>query len=338
MAAFTTIAAATVSIGGSVAKGFLAGDAAKTAARESGRLRLEQDQLEKESVAKLEQNFYDAVRATTDVYDKQLERGNVMGAQILEAVQEGDQRGVAAGSGKVKQVQDATLGATADKFAKQKLDIDMARAEAGERSASEIAALQDDRAAAAGLKADALTAQADELRGQSTGAFIDAGVSALKTGVSLAGSIQGKAADKAAETLAESEGISIDEARSQISKYTGKEVRQFNRGDISAIDVSNRSNVTESVPSPESINTNNDISIGEGIAGVSNNGISIGESIAGVSNAPVDTSIQEMLFNFFNQQKKKEEEKAVYDFNKVIDSFKSGNYLTDLTDNMFNNG
>jgi hypothetical protein len=245
---------------------------------------------------------------------------------------------VAAAAGKVKQVQDATLGATADKFAKQKLDIDMARAEAGERSASEIAALQDDRAAAAGLKADALTAQADELRGQSTGAFIDAGVSALKTGVSLAGSIQGKAADKAAETLAESEGISIDEARSQISKYTGKEVRQFNRGDISAIDVSNRSNVTESVPSPESINTNNDISIGEGIAGVSNNGISIGESIAGVSNAPVDTSIQEMLFNFFNQQKKKEEEKAVYDFNKVIDSFKSGNYLTDLTDNMFNNG
>ena len=49
MAAFTTIAAATVSIGGSVAKGFLAGDAAKTAARESGRLRLEQEQLEKES-------------------------------------------------------------------------------------------------------------------------------------------------------------------------------------------------------------------------------------------------------------------------------------------------
>jgi hypothetical protein len=338
MGLFTTIAAATVSIGGSVAKGALAGDAAKTAARESGRLRLEQEQLEKESVARLEQNFYDAVRATTDVYDKQLERGNVMGAQILETAQEGDQRGVAAAAGKVKQVQDATLGATADKFAKQKLDIDMARAEAGERSASEIAALQDDRAAAAGLKADALTAQADELRGQSTGAFIDAGVSALKTGVSLAGSIQGKAADKAAETLAESEGISIDEARSQISKYTGKEVRQFNRGDISAIDVSNRSNVTESVPSPESINTNNDISIGEGIAGVSNNGISIGESIAGVSNAPVDTSIQEMLFNFFNQQKKKEEEKAVYDFNKVIDSFKSGNYLTDLTDNMFNNG
>ena len=72
MAAFTTIAAATVSIGGSIAEGAIAGDAAKVAARESGRLRLEQERLEKESVARLEQNFYSAVRATTDVYDRQL--------------------------------------------------------------------------------------------------------------------------------------------------------------------------------------------------------------------------------------------------------------------------
>ena len=323
MAAFTTIAAATVAIGGSVAKGVLAGDAAKTAAREAGRLKLEQENLEKESVARLEQNFYDAVRATTDVYDKQLERGNVMGAQILESVQEGDQRGVAAAAGKVKQVQDATLSDTADKFAKQKLDIDMARAKAGEMSASEIAALQDDRAAAAGLKADALEAQADQLRGQSTGAFIDAGVSALQAGVSLAGSIQGKAGNKAAEKLAASEGISIDDARSQISKYTGKEIRQFNRGDISAIDVSGRSNITGDVSVPEDI--------------VVNNTQTVGESIAGVSNTPVNTSIEAMLFDFFNQQKKKEEEKAVYDFNKVLNSFKTGDYLSDLTDNMFEN-
>ena len=326
MAAFTTIAAATVSIGGSVAKGALAGDAAKTAAREAGRLRLEQEQLEKESVARLEQNFYDAVRATTDVYDKQLERGNVMGAQILETAQEGDQRGVAAAAGKVKQIQDATLSDTADKFAKQKLDIDMASAKAGEMSASEIAAFQDDRAASAGLKADALTAQADQLRGQSTGAFIDAGVAALKTGVKVAGSVQGAKADKAAETLAQKEGISIDEARSQISKYTGKEVRQFNRGDISAIDVSNRSNVTESVPLPE----NN----------VVKNTQTVGESIAGVSNTPVDTSIEAMLFNFINEYKKKQEaeEASVYDFDKVLNSFKNGNYLSGLTDNTFNNG
>ena len=320
MAAFTTIAAATVSIGGSVAKGALAGDAAKTAAREAGRLRLEQDRLEQESIARLEQNFYDAVRATTDVYDKQLERGNVMGAQILEAVQEGDQRGVAAAAGKIKQVQDATLSDTADKFAKQKLEIDMARAKAGEMSASEIAALQDDRAAAAGLKADALTAQADQLRGQSTGAFIDAGVSALQTGVALAGSIQGKAGDKAAETLAQKEGISIDEARSQISKYTGKEIRQFNRGDISAIDVSNRSNVTGSVPSPETNITNNTQTIGENIAGVStapqNN-----ENIMTFNGMNVNMNEILDIYNFQQERKSLQENKSVYDFNNVVNSF-----------------
>lgn len=320
MAGFTTIAAATISIGGSVAKGALAGDAAKTAAREAGRLRLEQDRLEQESIARLEQNFYDAVRATTDVYDKQLERGNVMGAQVLEAVQEGDQRGVAAAAGKIKQVQDATLSDTADKFAKQKLEIDMARAKAGEMSASEIAALQDDRAAAAGLKADALTAQADQLRGQSTGAFIDAGVSALKTGVSLAGSIQGKAGDKAAEQLSASEGISIDDARSQISKYTGKEIRQFNRGDISSIDVSGRSNVTGAVSTPKTNITNDTQTIGENIAGFSvapqNN-----ENI--VSFNGMDVNMNEIFDIYKAQQDKKnlQENKSVYDFNNVLNSF-----------------
>ena len=323
MSAFTTIAAATVSIGGSIAKGALAGDAAKVAAREAGRLRLEQEQLEKESVARLEQNFYDAVRATTDVYDKQLERGNVMGSQILEAVQEGDQRGVAAAAGKVKQLQDASISDTADKFAKQKLDIDMARAKAGEMSASEIAALQDDRAAAAGLKADALTAQADQLRGQSTGAFIDAGVSALQTGVSVVNSLKGKAANKAAENLAASKGISIDDARSQISKYTAKEIRDFNKGDISAIDVSGRSNLPGAI--------NSDKSIGEKIAStVSSNGNqTLGENIAGVSTTPqnmvningLNVDLNSILA--LAQDKKEQEGKSVYDFNNVLNSFSS---------------
>ena len=187
MGMFTTIAAATVAIGGSVAKGVIAGDAATTSAREAGRLNLEKDRLEKEAVADLEQNFYDALRANTDVYDKQLQTGNAMGAQIIEAVQEGDQRGVAAGAGKVKQVQDATLSATADKFAAEKSEIDKLKAAAGEASAEEIAGLKDDRAAAAGVQADALTQQASDLRGQATGAFIDAGVSALSTTASLMG-------------------------------------------------------------------------------------------------------------------------------------------------------
>ena len=229
MAAFTTIAAATVSIGGSVAKGIIAGDAATDSARQAGRLNLEKDRLEKEAVADLEQNFYDALRANTDIYDKQLQTGNAMGAQILEAVQEGDQRGVAAGAGKVKQVQDATLGATADKFAAEKSEIDKLKAAAGEASAAEIAALKDDRAAAAGVQADALTQQASDLRGQATGAFIDAGVSALSTTASLisAKNATGKAAQKLVDSGAYG---SLSEATKSLEGMDNKTLRAIAKG------------------------------------------------------------------------------------------------------------
>ena len=229
MAAFTTIAAATVSIGGSVAKGIIAGDAATDSARQAGRLNLEKDRLEKEAVADLEQNFYDALRANTDIYDKQLQTGNAMGAQILEAVQEGDQRGVAAGAGKVKQVQDATLGATADKFAAEKSEIDKLKAAAGEASAAEIAALKDDRAAAAGVQADALTQQASDLSGQATGAFIDAGVSALSTTASLisAKNATGKAAQKLVDSGAYG---SLSEATKSLEGMDNKTLRAIAKG------------------------------------------------------------------------------------------------------------
>ncbi len=200
MAAFTTIAAATVAVGGSAAKGFLAGDAAKVAAREAGRLEIEQERLQEESVARLEQNFYDAVRATTDIYDKQLQLANVQGSQLLEAAQEGDQRGVAATAGKVKQVQDVGMGAVADKMAMQKLNIDMKRAQASETDAARIAALQDDRAAAAGLEAKAKRSESDQLKAASTGAFIDAGISALNAGISAFGGAEGKAVDALVES------------------------------------------------------------------------------------------------------------------------------------------
>ena len=228
MAAFTTIAAATVSIGGSVAKGILAGDAATDAARQAGRLNLEKDRLEKEAVADLEQNFYDALRANTDIYDKQLQTGNAMGAQILEAVQEGDQRGVAAGAGKVKQVQDATLGATADKFAAEKSEIDKLKAAAGEASAEEIAALKDDRAAAAGVQADALTQQASDLSGQATGSFIDAGVSALGVAANLMGK---NAMGKAAQKLVDSGKYStLSEATKSLGGLDNKALRAIAKG------------------------------------------------------------------------------------------------------------
>ena len=314
MAAFTTIAAATVSIGGSLAKGALAGDAATTAAREAGRLRVEQDRLEQESVARLEQNFFDEVRATTDVYDKQLQQGNVMGAQILEAVQEGDQRGVAAAAGKVKQVQDATLGATADKFAKQKLDIDMARAKAGEMSASEIAALQDDRAAAAGLQADALDSQADQLRGQATGAFIDAGVSTLQAGVSLAGSVSAGKDAKAAEKLAADKGISIDDANIEISKYSNKERRGFMKEGGTAIDVSGRSNV------PGQSNVSSITPNTQTVTPTANTSMSV--------NNPFGVS--DDLYNSIRAYQSKQNDKSVNDFNTVLENIKDPNYFGSL--------
>lgn len=218
MAAFTTIAAATVAIGGSAAKGFLASDASSDAARAAGRFRVQQEELEKESVARLEANYYDAVRATTDVYDKQLQLANQQGAQILEAAQEGDQRGVGATAGKVKQVMDATSGAIADKYADQKIEIDLKRAQASETDAAEIAKLFDDRAAAAGVKADALTQQADQLSGQATGAFIDAGVSALSAGVTAFGGLGGmkNKMGKAADALSKSTGMDRAAALKQI--------------------------------------------------------------------------------------------------------------------------
>ena len=228
MGAFTTIAASTVSIGGSLIKGIIAGDAATDSARQAGRLNLEKDRLEKEAVADLEQNFYDALRANTDIYDKQLQTGNAMGAQILKTVQEGNQRGVGAGAGKVKLIQDATLGTTADKFAGEKSEIDKLKAAAGEASAEEIAALKDDRAAAAGVKADALTQQASDLKGQATGAFIDAGVSALGVGANLMGK---NAMGKAAQKLVDSGKYStLSEATKALDGIDNKALRAISKG------------------------------------------------------------------------------------------------------------
>ena len=191
MAAFTTIAAGVASVAGPAVKGILANDASKEASRMAGRLGLEKERLEEESVAQLEQNFLDAVKVQSDVYDKAIQASTVAGSTIVEAAREGDQRGVSATAGKVSAVQDQTLTGLADNFAQQKTEIDLARAQAGERSASEIAALQDDRAAAAGVKADALTQQADNLKGQATGAFINAGVSALNKSVKAFGGFGG---------------------------------------------------------------------------------------------------------------------------------------------------
>lgn len=231
MAAFTTIAAATVAVGSSVAKGIFAGDAAKTAARQAGRFELEKKQLEEESIAKLEQNFLDEVRVATDIYDRKLQQDNVTGATIIEAAQEGDQRGVAATAGKVKAATDMQTDKTAEKFADQKLNIDLARAAADEKSAEEIAALMDDRAAAAGVKADALNQQAADLKGQATSSFLDAGVSALQIGIGAFGGMAGgkNAQGKAADALSKSSGISRSDALKQVAGLSRNELRNIRK-------------------------------------------------------------------------------------------------------------
>ena len=231
MAAFTTIAAATVAVGSSVAKGIFAGDAAKTAARQAGRFELEKKQLEEESIAKLEQNFLDEVRVATDIYDRKLQQDNVTGATIIEAAQEGDQRGVAATAGKVKAATDMQTDKTAEKFADQKLNIDLARASADEQSAEEIAALMGDRAAAAGVKADALNQQAADLKGQATSSFLDAGVSALQIGIGAFGGMAGgkNAQGKAADALSKSSGISRSDALKQVAGLSRNELRNIRK-------------------------------------------------------------------------------------------------------------
>jgi len=252
MAAFTTIAAATVAVGGQAAKGFLAGDAAKDAARAAGRLEIEQERLEQESVARLEQNFYDAIRATTDIYDKQLQLSNVQGSQILEAAQEGDQRGVAATAGKVKQVQDVGTGQIADKMAMQKLGIDMKRAEASEMDAARIAALQDDRAAAAGLEAKAKRNEADELSAASTGAFIDAGVSALKAGIGAFGGAEGRAAQKLVDS---GEAGNLTDATNMVDGLGNKALRQISKsGTMTGLASKAGNNLDPQLPQLQSFN------------------------------------------------------------------------------------
>lgn len=334
MAAFTTIAAATVAIGGSAAKGFLAKDASADAARAAGRFRIQQEELEKQSIARLEANFYDAVRATTDVYDKQLQLANAQGSQILEAAQEGDQRGISATAGKVKQVQDATSGAIADKYAQQKLDIDMKRAEADEMDGARIAAMFDDRAAAAGVKADALTQQADQLSGQATGAFIDAGVSALSAGVTAFGGLGGmkNKLGKAADSLAKSTGMDRAAALKQIEGL-GLDKKGLdgiiNSGALPSVSTETvTTDVVDTTNTPDTRQYDN-FTDPDSPAGVKTASIGAGQF-------DVNTFINSPEYKEFLAKKKAEEEEGVSDFMKIVDGFGTGGRFSKIMGDIFN--
>jgi hypothetical protein len=221
--------AAGVAVGGQLAKGFIARDASKEAARMAGRLNIQKEQLEQEAVSRLETNYYDALRATTDVYDKQLQTANAITGQIVEKAAEGDQRGLVATAGKVKQGADATTGLIADKYAGQQLDIEGKRAQAAETDAARIAMMFDDRAQAAGVKADALTQQSDDLKGKATGSFINAGTSALAVGLQAFGGLAGmkNAQGKAVKSLLDSGAAKNDaEALKIIDGYSKDQLKQ----------------------------------------------------------------------------------------------------------------
>lgn len=236
MAAFTTIAAATVSIGSSVAKGFFAGDAASTASRQAGRLNLEKEKLEEEAVAKLEQDFYENVKVSKDIVNRQLQQDNVTGATIIEAAQEGSQRGVAATAGKVKMATDVATDKTAKEFVDKQLQIDMAQAAANEKDASTIAGFYDDRAAAAGVKADALTKAASDLEGQAAGNFLNAGVSALSAGITAFGGLAGgkNAQAKAAQSLVDESGgtLTMTDAMGKVKGMSNSQLRDIRNSGV----------------------------------------------------------------------------------------------------------
>ncbi len=319
MAAFTTIAAVTVAVGSSVAKGIFAGDAAKTAARQAGRFELEKKQLEEESIAKLEQNFLDEVRVATDIYDRKLQQDNVTGATIIEAAQEGDQRGVAATAGKVKAATDMQTDKTAEKFADQKLNIDLARAAADEKSAEEIAALMDDRAAAAGVKADALNQQAADLKGQATSSFLDAGVSALQIGIGAFGGMAGgkNAQGKAADALSKSSGISRSDALKQVAGLSRNELRNIRKtGVMPTVTPTSATTPTVAPTTATSL-----------------------PSVGGVPNLNINSLMEQYLQTpegqAYLQQQQQKEAGALADFNKILGGYGDfnsfGNLLSQFT-------
>ena len=251
MAAVTSIVMATVAVGGAVYKGVQAGNAATVAAREAGNLRVEQDKLEKEAIASLDQDFYEAVRVNTDIYDKALEVSNVKGAELVQAAQEGDQRGIAATAGKVKEIEQAGLGALSDKFSQDKTNIDLARAKAQEMSAAEIAAMQDDRAAAAGVRSDALMAQSDKLKGDAIDNFVAAGTTAITKGVEISDEISGLKAQGAIDKLVAG-GKTVVEAQKIVTEQSKRNTSLYNSGkmDINAF-TGNKINQNTTVEAPQ---------------------------------------------------------------------------------------
>ena len=96
-------------------------------------------------------------------------------------------------------------------------------------SAAEIAAMQDDRAAAAGLRSDALMAQSNKLKGDAIDNFVAAGTTAITQGVEISDEISGLKAQGAIDKLVAG-GMTIPEAQKVVTLQSKKNTRLYNSG------------------------------------------------------------------------------------------------------------
>ncbi len=191
MAAITS---AVLSIGSMAYKGFSAIDAAKSQSREAGRLEEESLELERQALADLEQNRLEAVQVPMQIFDTTNELQTLDGSTILEAAVEGDQRGVAATSGKIKATQDSARTEARDTMAKIQMDLDLQTAKEGNRKGELVSGLKDERAIEKSLEADAMEANANALSASGTQDLVSAGVGAFSAVNTAFGSKAGKAA------------------------------------------------------------------------------------------------------------------------------------------------
>ena len=176
MAAITS---AVLSIGSMAYKGFSAIDAAKSQSREAGRLEEESLELERQALADLEQNRLEAVQVPMQIFDTTNELQTLDGSTILEAAAEGDQRGVAATSGKIKATQDAARTEARDTIAEVKMNLDLKTAQEGNRKGELVSGLKDERAIEKSLEADVMEKNANALSTSGTQDLVGAGVAAF---------------------------------------------------------------------------------------------------------------------------------------------------------------
>lgn len=215
MAAITSTVLA---IGGMAYKGFSAIDAAKSQSREAGRLEDQAEELERQSLADLEQNRLEAVQVPLQIFDTANELQTLDGSTILEAAAEGDQRGVQATAGKIKATQDAARTEARDTMAEVQLDLDTKTAKEGNRKGELVSGFKDKMAIEKNLEAAVMQKNADALELSGTSDLISAGTSAFSALTPAFASKESKLADTLMEGNADLSKVdALANAKTKIS-------------------------------------------------------------------------------------------------------------------------